>query len=358
MHPRIAAVWANGRRAVNAGEFDPPKAHDVLAVLNAHPRDKGIGFREHDHFYGIHNPDTDTWVASEFLTSVTGVVKPFVHPFPAFTIAGNIAKKQRRLTEEMYDQLSMPHPNVKGLDIEYTEEQHAAARAAKDPLKLYRYYGELVIHALPAALRAKFFDETFGEYAGLTSGEEVQKHWQRGTQFGTDFHQDVELHINGFPPLMAPGKPWAQYQAFRAERPDMVFYRTEWRIYCTHLLLTGTIDAAVVAERDAEGRVAAIDIYDWKTNKDVHGANSKDKKKCFLPPLQHLTEDKKTTQGVQLNLYKHLIEKAYGLRVRRMYIVAFHDNYDTFQLIDIPDMTADLAILLKAHMELLLKRLG
>ena len=167
----------------------------------------------------------------------------------------------------------------------------------------------------------------------------------------------VRRHIGGDEPLLPPGTAWAQYLQFRADHPDLEFFRLEWRIFDECLLISGSVDAAVVAARDAEGRVTEVDLVDWKTCKDIHETKAKGGKKCFLPPLDDIKETKLMTYFFQLNIYRFIIERHYGLRVRRMHILAFHDNYSSYQRIEVPRMERETRRLIQAHERELVERI-
>ena len=78
---------------------------------------------------------------------------------------------------------------------------------------------------------------------------------------------DIERHYNELPPLLQDSVAWQQFQAFLRDHPTLEPYRTEWRLFDADFLVTGTIDFAYVSRRDAEGRVVAVSLIDWKSCK-------------------------------------------------------------------------------------------
>jgi hypothetical protein len=93
-----------------------------------------------------------------------------------------------------------------------------------------------------------------------------------------------------------------------------------------------------------------VDIYDWKRAKDIHGK----KYTRLLAPLEHLYATDIIKYSIQLNLYKHIIEKRYGFKVRDMYLVAFHPNYETYQKVQVKHMPDEVNALLDLHLTTLI----
>ena len=167
MHPSVLALWSRQEQT--------DVAPCAPAPANAHPRDERIIFREHDHFYAI--SDGTVWLSAH-LTSATKVIEPFSHPFPARTIAGNIARSQVKKAAAFKAALS------RGDFFLYSPEERAMGNMYR--LALTR------IRDMDPAARKKLFDDFFGEYAGLETADAVLAHWQAGTRFGTHFHLDIE----------------------------------------------------------------------------------------------------------------------------------------------------------------------
>ncbi len=78
-------------------------------------------------------------------------------------------------------------------------------------------------------------------------------------------------------------------------------YRTEWKVYDDDFKLSGTIDIVFRKKDDP----SIFYMYDWKrTKKQGDEYNSR--------------------YVVQLNLYKFLLERNYGIKISSMYLVYFH----------------------------------
>ena len=111
----------------------------------------------------------------------------------------------------------------------------------------------------------------------------------------------------------------------------LVPLRTEWRIFDEVYKLAGSIDMVYLDTTDPSG--TSICIYDWKRSKEIKEKNWF--QKC-LPPLSHLDDCNYNHYSLQLNVYKFIIERNYGLCVTQLAIVVFHPNNSNYIKIDIP----------------------
>lgn len=97
-------------------------------------------------------------------------------------------------------------------------------------------------------------------------------------------------------------------------------HRTEWRLWDAELQVAGTIDLACIerglpdGDDDPYADREKVILVDWKRTKKV----------------------KRAAYEKQLNLYRHILEFNYGVLVTEMYIVRFHPNSDSYELVDIP----------------------
>ena len=354
MHPVIANYWAT--RPLAPPDIQPTLApYDALAAKNPHPWDARIIFRESDHAYGICDA-AGRWV-TEHIASATKVLDPYKKPFGSY-IATNVAKGQVTLQEKFEAGLAEARPYMQ----------------FKDGTVLYLPAANMTealeyIRTLPDDKREALLYRYFGDACGCHTAEAVRALWMSNTRHGTEMHAQIEQYLNGGPTLYPtpawnyvqdlhrehnltpvqlktlfcdPAPPdWTQFKEFLADHADREVYRTEWRIMLPSCLLTGTIDCVLVAERDAEGRVVVVDLVDWKFKKDIHDSRDKKKPAPLKPPFSHLPDNTFTECSIQLNVYRHMIETSYGLRVRYMRIIAMHTNYPTYQVLEIPRLEAE-----------------
>lgn len=124
---------------------------------------------------------------------------------------------------------------------------------------------------------------------------------------------------------------------FDRTRARLVPLRTEWRIFDEDYKLAGSIDMVFRDTSDPSG--TSVVIYDWKRSKEIRTKNWF--QRC-LPPLSHLDDCNYNHYALQLNVYKFIIERNYGLKVTALAIVVFHPNNDDYIQYDLPDMAYEI----------------
>jgi hypothetical protein len=78
-----------------------------------------------------------------------------------------------------------------------------------------------------------------------------------------------------------------------------------------------------------------LEIWDWKTNKDIKLENKYQKMQGFL---NNYDDCNFIHYSLQLNIYKHILQKMTGLTIGACRIVWFNENNDKFQVITCKDM--------------------
>lgn len=149
---------------------------------------------------------------------------------------------------------------------------------------------------------------------------------------GTRFHLDIELTYNGIC-VENDTKEWKQFQMFESMRDkNMVPFRTEWMIYDPELRLAGSMDMVF---KNPDG---TFSIYDWKRSK---GIRVKDSKKGNFP-LEHVSDCNFMHYSLQLNLYKYILEKNYGVKISSLVLVVCHPLQNGFKKIVCPDLQEEI----------------
>ena len=77
------------------------------------------------------------------------------------------------------------------------------------------------------------------------------------------------------------------------------------------------------------------DIYDWKRSKEIKSSGFEN---YTHPALAMLPDSNFWQYSLQLNTYKYILEKNYGLRIDNLYLVAFHPDQDGMKLHKSPDL--------------------
>lgn len=81
-----------------------------------------------------------------------------------------------------------------------------------------------------------------------------------------------------------------------------------------------------------------LEIWDWKTNKEIKESN---RYQQFKEPIGHLDVCELNTYSLQLSTYKYIIEKNTSLRFGDNYIVWFNENNNTYKIFKCHDYTEE-----------------
>lgn len=178
---------------------------------------------------------------------------------------------------------------------------------------------------------------------------------------GTHLHKQIEDYLNGeehMAPLcrftydgefihedkiIAIDKEIEYFHRF-VKDIDFTPFRTEWRVFDEELGIAGTID--LIARR-TDG---TFEFYDWKRSRslidqdgnvckhnkfDMHGING----------LEHIPDCSYAHYALQQNLYKHIVEKCYGLKISAMHLVVLHPEYPSYKVIEIPQLNKEIQLI-------------
>ena len=162
---------------------------------------------------------------------------------------------------------------------------------------------------------------------------------------GTDLHSKIELYMNGVDVAdVRPGDVnQAEFQYFldwwEEQRATYEPFRTEWVIFDAGAQVAGSID--FVMRNKATG---CFHIVDWKRCKTKDAGFRRAFGRRFLPPLAHLEEHKANKWCVQVNVYREMLERSYGITIGGMCMVVFHTENAAAEVHDFPRM--DVAALL------------
>jgi hypothetical protein len=133
---------------------------------------------------------------------------------------------------------------------------------------------------------------------------------------------------------------WSYFLNFVRDHMDLKPYRTEWMIYDEKIKLAGSVD---MVYQNPDG---TIDIYDWKRAKEISAVNNF-REKGISPALSHVTHSNFWHYSLQLNVYKTIIERNYGLKVRNIFLVQLHpdsgvNNYKLYPCADLSKEVDDM----------------
>jgi hypothetical protein len=166
-------------------------------------------------------------------------------------------------------------------------------------------------------------------YFGMTDAAIKQQWTDNGTQAsgaGTGLHLAIEQFLDKQEITdrdVVTTQEWSYFQAFWLKHePDLEPYRLEWCVYVEELKLAGSIDA--VFRRKSDG---AFFIYDWKRCKKIETEN---RFETCLAPVDHLPNSNYWHYTLQLNTYRYILERHYGMVIKDMFLIILHPNNETY----------------------------
>jgi len=210
-------------------------------------------------------------------------------------------------------------------------------------------------------MRGKYWNPGH-KYWGLDK-QQIKNLWSQNSNAvssaGTNLHADIEHFMNLGPrryffqsdllipfhppsnPIQSEGsKEWSYFLKFVQDHPRLVPFRTEWMIYDEDVQMAGSIDMVYVNPADG-----SLSIYDWKRSKEITKTNSFGRF-ASNPLIAHLPDTNYWHYALQLNTYKTILERKYGVRVKDLHLVRLHpDNNpdDTYELIPLPILEKEMA---------------
>ena len=193
------------------------------------------------------------------------------------------------------------------------------------------------------------------KYFGKTK-DEIKAEWkengQKASAAGTKLHYDIECFYNG----QLPDNHSIEYQYFlkfhRIHGAHLKPYRTEWMIWDKALKFAGSIDMVYEAED------GTLHVYDWKRCKQIKKTNPW--QSATTECINHLPDTNFWHYSLQLNTYKALLEKNYGKKVSKMYLICLHPNNKTqsFMRFEVPHLKDEIKALFALRNEMLHKKLN
>jgi len=142
-------------------------------------------------------------------------------------------------------------------------------------------------------------------------------------------------------------------KAFETTKPKMKqFIQDNLKVYrpvvselivgCPELQITGMIDQVF-----EEIETGDLYIFDWKTNKAINSSS----RYMMIGAMSHLDACEMNTYSLQLGLYKHIIEKRTGLKIKGCKLVHFPIKGEDYVIYNIKDLTKEVDSIVKEHID-------
>ena len=233
--------------------------------------------------------------------------------------------------------LSVLHPHPRDKDITFTEEGHKYTVCGKSGFTscttwVKNFFPKFNASAIIDRMMARP-DWSQSKYFGKTK-QEIMKGWNDNgkiaSSYGTQMHEVIEDYYNG--KVYECDKPeYAFFQQFLADHEHLTPYRTEMRVYDETLGLCGSIDMLFLNPDQT------LSIYDWKFSKEIQYTN--DYGKTGFGPARELDDCNVNHYSLQLNIYRTILERNYGFKVKDLCLVFMHrDLADTYIKVPVPSI--------------------
>ncbi len=256
---------------------------------------------------------------------------------------------ERDLDEQEFKEEKLVKPTLIGeVDNKISVEFNLKNKHPRDSrIKFYPKPHIYTIDDTPApsasTIIAKFFPEFDSVYwahrkapeLGM-SPIEVELMWrQKGeaaANEGTFLHEQIEnFFLNQ---AYERTEEFHLFENFVAEHDHIKPFRTEWRIFDEEYHIAGTID---LISENGNG----YEMYDWKRSKKVispfNGELIKDNQwQCGVGQLADIADTSYNRYCLQQSLYKYILEKNYGIKVSRMFLVVLYPKYDNYYKVEVP----------------------
>lgn len=168
-------------------------------------------------------------------------------------------------------------------------------------------------------------------YYGMTR-EAIKAMWdaskKEASEAGTAMHLGIEMVMNGaekeVSPMVKQSKEWEYFKKYWAVDSEIWEpWRTEWEVWDESIKLAGSID--MIYRNKKDGTFA---VYDWKRAKEIKMENPWAN---GFGPAAALPDTNYWHYTLQLNVYRWMLEKHYGLKISEMALVVIHPNNKSYK---------------------------
>jgi hypothetical protein len=153
--------------------------------------------------------------------------------------------------------------------------------------------------------------------------EDILEKWDKLGAYarnkGTWIHHNIERHFNHMDvsPSLPEMEKFLKFEAKMLHARQIKPYRTEWKIAAENENLGGTVD---YVGKKTDGTYVLID---WKSTTGLGKKFSNDFEKVAKEPLEHLADCDGLKYALQLNIYRYILQKYYGLVISELRVASF-----------------------------------
>lgn len=177
--------------------------------------------------------------------------------------------------------------------------------------------------------------------------EEFLKIRDEASEKGTLLHEQIENFLKGkdYEEDSQEFRMFLDFYRQIVETKGFEFVEAEKRILLEEYNIAGTVDALFKKSNSDEYL-----IVDWKRSKKlvIDGHPKKYGRGYGLSELGHLDNSSYYKYALQQNIYRHILQKKYGMTISSMNLIVLHENFEKFHRINLPVMEREVLIIFKS----------
>ncbi len=180
---------------------------------------------------------------------------------------------------------------------------------------------------VPCARYNAGVDADTGMYVPL-SVDTIKGMWDQARDLGTDLHARIENHLNRRPVHFTSSENVAEFrQALQwIATSGLEPFRTEWVIFDEAADVAGSVD--FVARDPTTGDLVIIDWKRCRHGEEVYQFCKRRDGKRLKPPLDHMLDTTLSHWAAQVNLYRVILERNYGVKISKMQMVCLYEGQE------------------------------
>jgi len=164
---------------------------------------------------------------------------------------------------------------------------------------------------------------------------------------GTFLHNQIENYLKGND-YNSDSKEFEMFRNFydkEIRKRNIAFFDAEKMIYSDRYNVAGTIDC-LFKKNDTNEYI----MLDWKRSKKliIDGRPRIFGFGYALSELSNLDNSSYYRYCLQQNIYKHIVESEYSIKISSMKLVVLHENYSDYHVVNVPVMNREAKIILNS----------
>lgn len=164
---------------------------------------------------------------------------------------------------------------------------------------------------------------------------------------GTFLHNQIEncLKQTEFDSDSKEFELFLDFYSKEIQERNLVYYDAEKKIFSNKYNVAGTIDCLFKKNNKDE-----YVMLDWKRSKKliIDGRPRIFGFGYALSELNSLDNSSYNKYCLQQNIYKHIVETEYSMKISSMKLVVLHENYSNYHIVDVPIMKKETNIILNS----------